>query len=170
LGSVAVLCLVLAGCAGSNDADVVDPLKTDISGTWSYLATNGHEATFVGCSGDATILEGLTFAGAMSQVSICIVPGSMQVVQSGETFAVLPRSVTCSDGSEAMLSGEGVFSGATVVGEWNSVSDGEVVSTQVYSGSTSGETISILESTRVFSGSFAGACDLSPPLAATLSF
>ena len=160
------VCAASSGCAHLDDDDLLDPSGSGLQGNWEYLVNNAYESSFTGCTGDAAILEGLTFVDGMAAAPICIHSVYFEVLQDGDEFTVLPYSVACSDGSTASMTGVGSVSGATLSGEWRSTSDQGVDATQSFSGSLRGDVIEILETTRTFSGSFQGTCDLSPALSA----
>jgi hypothetical protein len=154
----------MAGCAGSNDGDVLNPANNDLNGTWDYLITNAFEARFVGCTGDATVLEGTKFIDGLSLAPICMNAVRFDVTQSGEAFDVPPHQGVCSLGSPASVTGSGFVQHRDLGGEWRSVSDDGVTAVQVFSGVIAGNTIELSESARTFSGDFNGGCSLSPPL------
>ena len=158
----------LAGCSALND-DTLDPSGGGLEGSWAYLATNAYDAVFTGCTGDAAVLEGLSFVEGMEVAPICAVAGSFDVVQDGDEFAVVPFDVICSDGWSGTIAGGGSHSGTTLAGSWESTSGSGVTGVQSFSGSiTGGNVAEILENRRTFSGGFEGSCDLSPPLRATV--
>jgi hypothetical protein len=162
-------CLLLAGCAGSNDGDVLDPAKSELDGTWEYLVTNAYDATFTGCSGDAEVLEGRTLHEGKSVAPICLAAVSFEVSQTGEQFEVPPHPVTCSDGVGAAVSGSGSIVDPDLGGQWESMSDQGVGAVQLFTGVIVGNTIQLTETRRTFSGGFEGECDLSPPVTALVT-
>ena len=169
-----VVCLVVSsltgtGCTSTDDTDLLDPSKSGLEGKWTYVALNGHSATYTGCTGDATILEGVSFADAFAVVPICTVSGEFDVVQAGESFTVVAHTVTCSDGSTGSAAGEGVFSADSLSGGWETGSDGGVNASQSFTGTAVGELLEIFESERTFSGSLQGSCGISPPLNAVIT-
>jgi len=161
--------LLLAGCADSNNGDVLDPQKSGLTGTWDYLVTNGYQARFVNCTGDATVLEGETLVNGMALAPICMTGVTFQVDQSGDAFEAPPYQVTCSDGAGASVSGVGQVNVLDIGGQWDSVSDQGVTSAQMFTGYIVGNTIELSESRRVFTGAFEGACDFSPALTVTVT-
>lgn len=162
-------CLLLAGCAGSNDGDVLDPMKGGLEGTWEYLVTNAFDATFTGCTADAAVLEGATFYEGLSLAPICTTAVTFDVNQSGDEFLLPPHQVTCSDGASAVMTGFGLVNDSDIGGQWESVSDRGVAAVQLFTGVIVGNTIELTESSRSFSGAFQGGCDFSPPLTALVT-
>jgi len=163
------LCLLFTACASSNDGDVIDPAKSGLNGTWHYVVTNAFDATFSGCSGDATVLEGQTFHDGLALAPICRTAVTFDVHQVGEAFQVPAYQVTCSDGASGSLSGFGQIVDPELGGQWDSASDTGVTATQTFSGTIVGDTIEVRESHRTFSGTFQGACDFSPELTAVVT-
>jgi hypothetical protein len=161
--------LLLAGCAGSNDGDVLNPAKSDLDGTWEYLVTNAYEATFTDCSGDAVVLDGATLHEGKSLAPICLTAVTFDVTQAGEQFEVPPHPVTCSDGASASVSGSGLIEDPDLGGQWESMSDQGVAAVQLFTGVIVGNTIQLTETRRTFSGGFEGGCDLSPPVTALIT-
>jgi hypothetical protein len=166
---LALCAIPLAGCAGSNNGDVLDPSKSALNGTWEYLVTNAFEATFTGCSGDATVLEGATLYEGLSLAPICMSAVTFAVSQDGDAFEVPEYQVVCSDGASGSVSGGGQIANPDLGGQWDSVSDQGVSASQTFTGSIFGNTILLSESHREFSGSFQGACDITPALTATVT-
>jgi hypothetical protein len=164
-----VACLLLAGCAGSNDGDALDPIKGGLEGTWDYLVTNAFEATFTGCTGDATVLEGATLYEGLSLAPICMTAVTFDVNQTGDEFLLPPHQVTCSDGASAVMTGFGLIDDSEIGGQWESTSDQGVAAVQLFTGVIVGNTIELAESSRSFSGVFQGGCDFSPPLTALVT-
>ncbi|MCP3978857.1 MAG: hypothetical protein GY716_05935 [bacterium] len=168
IAALAVSALLVAGCSQQNDGGILTDSSDGLAGTWDYLVTNAYEAVFTGCTGDAAVLEGKTFVEGMSAAPICIVSTRFDVQQSGDDgMTVVPHAVSCSDGSTADVSGQGVVAAGTVDGSWSSSSDGGVMSTQSFSATRLGDTLEIEETARSFAGSFSGSCSLSPALSAT---
>jgi hypothetical protein len=163
------LCLLFTACAGSNDGDVIDPAKSGLNGTWTYLVTNAFDATFSGCTGDAAVLEGETFHDGLALAPICRTSITFDVSQVGEVFQVPAYQVTCTDGASGSMSGFGQIVGPQVGGQWDSASDTGVTATQIFTGTIVGDTIQVRESRRTFSGTFQGACDFSPELMAEVT-
>ena len=159
---------VAAGCASLNNDNLTNPLDAGLSGTWAYVVNNGYTSRYAGCTGDAQILEGLTFVDGMAVAPICLVSVYFEVLQEGSAFAVVPHTVDCSDGSSAVMSGIGTADETSLGGEWLSESEQGVVAAQEFSGSMTGSTILISETGRTFSGTFQGSCQLSPALRATI--
>jgi len=162
-------CLLLSGCAGSNDGAVLDPLKSDLEGTWEYLVTNAFEATFTNCNGDAAVLEGATLYEGLSLAPICLTAVTFDVNQTGDAFDVPSHQVTCSDGATASMTGFGQIQDPDLGGQWESMSTQGVGAVQLFAGVIVGNTIELTESRRTFSGGFEGSCDLSPPLTAVVT-
>jgi len=171
-GAAAALALLavlsLAGCASSHLGDTIDLEQNGLQGDWQYLVTNAYEATFVGCGGDAAVLEGKTFAQAQSLVPMCLPAGSFGVAHSGGDFSVPAYAVTCSDGSTGSAGGAGEVVASSVGGQWESISQAGVSAQQTFTGVVQGETIHLSETRRAFSGALSGACDLVPPLVAEI--
>ena len=161
--------VAFAGCAGMNDGEALDPTTNGLQGTWEYLVTNAYEAEFIGCTGDATVLEGATFFDALSLAPICLAGVTLDANQDGESFEVLSHQVTCSDGAEASVSALGEVTELGIGGQWESVSDQGVSAVQIFSGEISGDTIELTETRRIFDGDFQGVCDLAPPLTAIVT-
>jgi hypothetical protein len=166
---VSIACLLLIGCAGSNDGDVLDPSKNGLQGTWEYLVTNAFDARFTNCTGDAAVLEGATLYEGLSLAPICMVAVSFTANQTGDAFDVPPHTVTCSDGATASASGSGQVTDPDVGGQWESLSNQGVEAIQVFTGVISGNTIELSESSRTFSGTFQGSCEFSPALTAIVT-
>ena len=162
-------CALAAGCGSDPVAELLDLPIADVEGSWSYEVTNGDEATFVNCSGDATVLEGESFDAAQAMAPICHITGPVAVTQDLAALVVLPGSVTCSDGSNAVLSGLGFVTEDAVDGQWDSASEDNVLASQAFEGSVAGTTITLSEDHRDFSGNFQGSCDLEPALTASVS-
>jgi hypothetical protein len=171
IASLALLaaCAAGPGCSSNDVAEVLGLPLADVDGNWSYAITNGDQATFVGCSGDAAVLEGQTFDDAQSMAPICHLDGSVTVAQDLAAMIVMPDNVTCSDGSSAVVSGVGIVTEDSVSGEWNSASDQNVIAMQSFDGAVNGSTITLTEDSRDFSGDFDGSCDIFPPLSATVT-
>ena len=168
-GCLVLICLFLAGCAGSNDGDVLDPAKDGLQGTWDYLVTNAFEATFTGCTGDATVLEGATLYEGLSLAPICLTAVTFDVNQTGDEFLLPPHQVTCSDGASAVMTGFGLIDDPDIGGQWESVSDQGVAAVQLFTGVIVGNTIELTEFSRTFSGAFQGECGFAPPLTALVT-
>ena len=167
-------CLVLSslmgtGCTSSDDSGVLNPSKNGLQGTWSYIILNGNEATYTDCTGDAAVLEGVSFAEAAAVVPICLVSSVFDVVQAEESFTVVAHEVTCSDGSTGSAFGEGAIIDGALSGEWETTSGGGVVASQSFTGEAIGNTLEVRESERVFSGSLQGSCEISPDLTVLIS-
>jgi len=169
LGSLA------GGCAGTpgnaaEGAGLGDGLTGDaLGGTGYYLVQNAYEATFVGCTGKAAILEGHTFAEGYTMAPICQPSGTFDVTQNGHTLSMLTHQVDCSDGTSATVSGIADVEADGLSGSWDSNSAGGVTATQTFSGTMSVNSMEILESRRSFAGAFDGDCGIDPPLSATLT-
>ena len=161
--------VAFAGCAQMNDGEALDPATNGLQGTWEYLVTNAYEAEFIGCTGDATVLEGATFFDALTLAPICLTGVTLDANQDGDSFEVLSHQVTCSDGADASVSGLGEVTELGIGGQWESVSDQGVSAVQIFSGQISGDTIELTETRRIFDGDFQGACDLAPPLTAVVT-
>jgi len=159
-----VACVLCGGCAGTNEGDTLDPSKSGLQGTWEYLVLNTYDATFTGCSGDATLLEGVTLYEGLALAPICQTAVQFPVNQAGSAFDAPPHQVTCSDGAQASVSGFGQIADPDLGGQWESVSDQGVTTIQVFSGVIAGSTIELSETRRTFAGNFQGSCDFSPPL------
>jgi len=166
---VGLACLALGGCSGTNRGDVLDPTKGDLGGSWDYLVTNAYQATFANCTGDATVLEGLTLHDGLSQAPICMNAVQFGANQTEDGFDVPPHPVTCSDGAAAAVGGFGQVAGQSVGGQWESLSNQGVEAIQVFTGVISGNTIELSESSRTFSGTFQGSCEFSPALRAVVT-
>lgn len=175
LPSTKRLCLValvslsaLAGCASTDIGNELGAGAGGVEGNWGYVITNASSATFTGCTGQAAVLEGVSYSAAAAIAPICGVAVEFDVTQADSDFQVVPHSVTCSDGSTASVAGLGQLIAAEVAGQWETASDQGVNAVQVFSGVVTGNLIRIIESRRTFSGAFDGACDLSPSLEATV--
>lgn len=148
---------------------MLDPEKGGLEGTWDYLVTNAFEATFTGCTGDATVLEGATLYEGLSLAPICLTAVTFDVNQTGDEFLLPPHQVTCSDGASAVMTGFGLIDDPDIGGQWESVSDQGVAAVQLFTGVIVGNTIELTESSRSFTGVFQGDCDFSPPLTALVT-
>ncbi len=169
---LALSCLLTAACSGTDVVEqFVDAALADVDGTWSYQIDNGDQATFDACTGDATILEGLTWNQAQAQGPLCHVDNSFEVTQSLAAMVMTPEDVGCggAGGTTATITGYGVVGENTVDGRWESSSSQNVDATQYFTGTVSGNTISLSENRRSYGGSFTGACDITPALAATVT-
>jgi hypothetical protein len=164
-----IICVLLVGCASSHTGEVLDPEKSGLQGTWEYLVTNGYQATFSGCSGDAEVLEGLTLVEGLSSAPICMAAVTFEVQQDGDAFQAPPYDVVCSDDDIASVTGFGQIDDLDVVGQWDSVSARGVTASQAFSGYIVGNTIALTENRWTFSGAFRGACDFAPPLTAVVT-
>ena len=69
----------------------------------------------------------------------------------------------------AIVTGAGVFGDSSLAGQWESQSSGGVIAIQSFTGTTTGDLIELLETSRTFAGTFEGSCDLSPPLSVTVT-
>ena len=164
----AVLCLGM-GCAGSNDGDLLSSAPDGFQGKWSYLVTNAYDASFEECTGDAEMLEGLSFYEANLVMPICVVPAFFDVVQDGDTFNLHETAITCSDGTTGSISGNGTVGGGAIAGVWESETHDGIRSSQPFSGTVVGNSIQILETSWAFEGPISGRCQFSPGLMATVS-
>ena len=163
-----LLCVACVGCGGSSDSGVISPELQTLSGTWNYQIVNAYEARFVECTGDAAILEGMSFYPGLSAAPLCAVPNSLEVIQNGDTLEVLPQDVDCG-GVPASVAGQGAISADWISGAWEIASNEGLAAVHQFSGTMSGSHLELLESARSFEGMFAGACNLAPPLKATVT-
>jgi hypothetical protein len=171
-----LLTCVIGGCAGSSHGEstrgtglgLTGP-EDSVAGTGFYLVENAYEAEFVDCTGQAAVLEGLTFVEGYALAPICVASGTFDVIQTGNTLSMVTHEVDCSDGSSATVSGTADFGADVLSGAWESTSVGGVSSSQVFSGTMSATSIRILESRRTFVGAFDGECAIAPALSATLT-
>ena len=164
IATATVACMLCGGCAGTNDGDRLDPSKSGLQGTWEYLVLNTYDARFTGCTGDAGVLEGVTLYEGMALAPICQTAVQFPVNQVGSAFDAPPHQVTCSLGAQASVSGFGQIVEPDLGGQWESVSDQGVTTTQEFTGVIVGSTIELSETRRTFVGDFQGSCDFSPPL------
>jgi hypothetical protein len=169
LPALALALLLAPGCASSNNGDVLDPQASGLDGTWEYLVVNAFDARFTGCTGDAAVLEGVTFFEGLSMAPICQTAVSFSVLQQGDVFQAPPHQATCSDGAVASVSGSGLISEPDLGGQWESASSSGVNSVHAFSGLIVGNTIQLQESRREFSGAFTGSCDFEPELSAIIT-
>ncbi len=164
LALVAILvCAAAAGCDSSDVIDQIVPLAS-VGGTWNYQIDNADLATFTNCTGDATVLEGSTWNEGLLLAPICHFDSSFIVTQTLAAAVVVPHNVTCSDGSNALVSGAALVTETTVEGQSQSSAH-----QQEFAGTVNGSTITRTEGSRDFSGTFQGSCDLVPPLSATVT-
>lgn len=164
-----IVCLLMTGCAGSNNGEILSPATNGLEGTWEYLVTNAYQATFTDCTGDATVLEGATLHEGMSLAPICTTAVVFDVTQAGDAFQAPPHATVCSDGANASVTGVGQIDDPELGGQWESTSDQGNSAVQLFSGVIQGNTIQLSESRRTFSGAFQGGCNLSPPVEAIVT-
>ena len=170
--TVLIFCASSIGCSSSSASpSPFGAAQTGaLDGNWEYFVTNAYGATFENCTGDAAVLEGYTFSEASAFAPMCVLAVKFKVDQLDDSFQVVPHGVTCSDGASASVTGTGLqVNDSDIVGQWESASSSGVNASQVFSGSVVGDTISIVETARTFTGSFDGSCDLSPPLKAAIT-
>jgi len=173
--AVLSLTILVAGCTNADDNPLVSDIGetvipgNDLSGTGYYLIGNAYEAEFVGCTGAAAVLEGLSYAEGYAVAPICVPSGSFSVTQTGNTLAIEEHEVACSDGAGAMISGVASLTESAFAGSWQSDSTAGQSTIQNFSGSLSTAVLEFEETTLTFGGTFDGACTISPPLRATLT-
>jgi len=165
--ATAALITIGAGCSSINDGEVFSGSAASLEGTWQYLITNAYDSVFVGCTGDAAALEGLSFAEGMAAAPICVVSNTFEVTQSDDTLVVAPHQVSCGDGSSAQVTANVTLIEGSLAGLWMTASDAGVDAIQSFSASVMGEMLEFTESHRSFDGNFSGSCDLVPALTAT---
>jgi len=163
-----VLALVGPLLAGCESSDVLEALLPDVQGTWVYVADNPDEATFVSCTQDLLPLQGLSVSEARATQTLCTVSGSIDVLQVEEIVTVNAQTITCSDGSTAILSGFGTVSDSSVSGQWQSISTGAVTTLQDFSGTVLGNMLVVEQTALTVNGSQSGTCGISPALSATI--
>jgi hypothetical protein len=163
--------LVLVGpmiVAGCDSSDVLEVLVPNLQGAWVYAEDNPDDALFVECSEDLLALEGLSVSEARTTESLCIVGGTIDVLQVEEIVTVNAQVMTCSDGATALLSGFGTVGDTSVSGQWLNISDGAVTTVQDYSGTVLGNLLIVEQTALSVSGSQSGTCGIAPPLSATI--
>ena len=160
---VAVLAGLLVALAGCSASDLVELIFPEVQGTWSY------QATFTGCTGDITNLDGQTFNTGMTLQPICTPSAPFSVIQIDDLATIEPTAILCSDGSAAVLTGTVNLTETSVSGSWTAVGPAPGTMQLEFAGSVAGNVLSIDESRITYSGTLTGSCDLSPMLASTVT-
>lgn len=159
----------LAGCrAADGDTLVFDPQSESLSGVWYYQITNAYDAVFTDCTDEATVLEGVPFNEGVLVAPVCRLPNSFEAVQDGAAVEFLPATGQCG-GVSATVGGVSDLLENELAGEQEFLSDDGVQATHTFRGHVNGATLQMIESRRAFDGAFRGACNLTPPLAATVT-
>ena len=167
---VATLGLAVVLAIGCSPTDLLSLLLPDLQGSWSSQVTNGDTATMTGCTGDLTALEGRTYNQSLANNMFCTVGGSLNVLQVDEIIAVSPQTVACDDGSFAAFTGSGTLGETTVSGDFQGfVASNSVMTVNAFSGSVSGNILSVQQSSVVVSGGSTGSCNFTPPLETTIT-
>ena len=165
--------LVSAGFAlvlvvGCDTSDVIELLLPDVQGSWNAQVTNGDVATLTNCTGDLAALEGQTFDQATASDMFCTVSGTLDVLQIDENVFVNPQTTSCDSGSFALVSGIGNVNEMTVSGQFTGLADNSVLTTNSFTGTVSGNTLSVQQSMIEVSGDVAGSCGFTPQLNTTI--
>ena len=161
--------LVLVLAVGCDSSDVIELLFPDVQGSWNATVTNGDSATLTGCSGDLAALEGETFDQALSSDMFCTVSGTLDVLQVEGNVVVNPQTVACDSGALALVSGTGSLGETTVSGQFQGMDSNAVLTTNTFSGTVSGSTLSVEQSAIAVSGDASGSCTFTPPLATVIT-
>lgn len=162
LALLTVALLALSGCGGGGGGGG-SASPANVSGTWdSFVSTNDSAATFQGCTGDASVLNGSTVADAFADCTV----NPITVGQSGNTFSFSPAAYTCTDGVDTwtgQLNGGGTVSGPSLSGDYTMRDDATTDDeTHEFTGSISGNAITLNVNHIEWTGSISGACNLSP--------
>ena len=158
-----VILLAAMGC-GSSSAPAMMAPTANVAGTWNITITNSGAAKFVNCTGDFSILEGLTFEAVIGASTITCTSPPIVVTQSGTAFTVTAQSYACSDGTSGTTGGGGTVSGNSISGQLDTISNSGWVATELSTGSVAGTALTLNSSRITYSGSLQGGCSFSPQL------
>lgn len=158
--------LIIVGCGGSgggSDGGVMSTPPSSVAGTWDIDMTNSGTAKFTSCTGDLAPINGLTVAGVLAAGGTCTTTAPL-VSQNGTSFTVQAFVYTCSDGSSGTNAGGGTVSGNSLTGQLDTISDLGFAASEFFTGTVSGQTLSVSSNRLSYQGSFVGSCNINPRL------
>jgi hypothetical protein len=167
LSSIAVAASLFVSCSDS-DGGMMDGSTASISGAYSLVAHNNDSATFTGCTGSFTDLEGTTFGSQTFTSCTCDGP-DLQISQSDAQFTIEARNCECDNGNSFQMTGRGTVLDSEFVGERVYTYSNQWTRTDVFDGTASGLDLLIRVSRQEWSfrGESRGSCDIQPPWSLT---
>lgn len=171
LPTVLLLVAASVSCGGgskNNGGGVVVGAPADISGMWAITTNNAGTATYTNCSGDFTVLNGLTVAAVAAASDPCTSRNPFFVTQVVNDYTIAPQAFTCVTSAPFSRAGGGLVTENTFAGQIQAISGDGWINTTPHSGVVlNSTTVSISESRVDVTGSLVGGCNMSPPLSST---